>query len=48
MDRDQLYVDSVVLFVVFEADSFLFLSLPKMILALFETGELLLGRLPSF
>ena len=31
-----------------EADSFLFLSLPKMILALFKTGELLRGRLPSF
>ena len=48
MDRDHLYVDSVVLFVVFEAGSFLFLSLPKMILVVFETGELLRGRLPSF
>ena len=48
MDRDHLYVESVVLFVAFEADSFLYLSLPKMILALVETGELLRGPLLSF
>ena len=48
MDRVHLYADSVALFVVSEAGRFLFLSFPKMILALFETGELLRGRLPSF
>ena len=41
MDREHLYADCVALFVVNEAGRFPFLSLPKMILALFETGELL-------
>lgn len=49
MDKNHLYADSVVHFVVFEAGDFLFLLLPKMLLtALFEIGELFQGRMSSF
>ena len=48
MDKNNLYADSVVHFLVFEAGNFLFLSLPKMLLiAFFEIGDLLRGRMSS-
>ena len=47
MDKEHMFADSLMIFVVFETVRFLFLSLLKMILTLFETDKLFRYRLPS-